>query len=214
MRHGLLPALALFLQPWLFLFSNTAATGRRTGVCRLPDGSLYLHEASSHPGRVQSRKKVSGFRGLEHVNAIKPIILKPIEWRIMVSCRYNASMKPHPRASFRSLGYFLILLPSASVVFSVCSFCGAREGTREGKRRRVCSRNFCLRPKKTAPAPCQQSPFHSSWGMIRDRGRPTLFLDFISRKAQSDSANMIDRQRRRSASLRTKTHFRSSRLST
>ena len=27
MRHGLLPALALFLQPWLFLFSNTAATG-------------------------------------------------------------------------------------------------------------------------------------------------------------------------------------------
>lgn len=27
MRHGLLPALSLFLQPWLFLFSNTAATG-------------------------------------------------------------------------------------------------------------------------------------------------------------------------------------------
>ena len=87
MRHGLLPALALFLQPWLFLFSNTAATGiSGVGggggggrVCRLPDGSLYLHEASSHPGRVQSRKKVSGFRGLEHVNAIKPIILKPIE---------------------------------------------------------------------------------------------------------------------------------------
>lgn len=26
MRHGLLLALALFLQPWLFLFSNTAAT--------------------------------------------------------------------------------------------------------------------------------------------------------------------------------------------
>lgn len=82
MRHGLLPALALFLQPWLFLFSNTAATGiSGVGgrVCRLPDGSLYLHEASSHPGRVRSRKKVSGFRGLEHVNAIKPIILKPIE---------------------------------------------------------------------------------------------------------------------------------------
>ena len=88
MRHGLLPALALFLQPWLFLFSNTAATGISGGlgggggggrVCRLPDGSLYLHEASSHPGRVRSRKKVSGFRGLEHVNAIKPIISKPIE---------------------------------------------------------------------------------------------------------------------------------------
>lgn len=85
MRHGLLPALALFLQPWLFLFSNTAATGiSGVGggggrVCRLPDGSLYLHEASSHPDRVRSRKKVSGFRGLEHVNAIKPIILKPIE---------------------------------------------------------------------------------------------------------------------------------------
>lgn len=152
-------------------------------VCRLPDGSLYIHEAS-HPGRVWSRKKVSGFRGLEHVNAIKPIILKPIEWRIMVSCRYNASMKPHPRASFRSLGYFLILLPSASVVFLVSSFCGAREGTREGKRRRVCSRNFCLRPKKTAPAPCQQSPFHSSWGMIRDRGRPPLPRFYIKKSSK------------------------------
>ena len=32
MRHGLLPALALFLQPWLFLFSNTAATGISGGV--------------------------------------------------------------------------------------------------------------------------------------------------------------------------------------
>ena len=72
MRHGLLPALSLCLQPWLFLFSNTAVTGW------LPDGSLYIHEAS-HPGRVWSRKKVSGFRGLEHVNAIKPIILNPIE---------------------------------------------------------------------------------------------------------------------------------------
>ena len=79
MRHGLLPALSLFLQPWLFLFSNTAATGISVcRVCRLPDGSLYIHEAS-HPGRVWSRKKVSGFRGLERVNAIKPIILKPIE---------------------------------------------------------------------------------------------------------------------------------------
>ena len=151
MRHGLLPALSLFLQPWLFLFSNTAATGISGGlegggrVCRLPDGSLYIHEAS-HPGRVWSRKKVSGFRGLEHVNAIKPIILKPIEWRIMVSCRYNASMKPHPRASFRSLGYFLILLPSASVVFLVSSFCGAREGTREGKRRRVLFSKFLPSP--------------------------------------------------------------------
>ena len=193
MRHGLLPALALFLQPWLFLFSNTAATGISGGlgrgggglgrVCRLPDGSFYIHEAS-HPGRVWSRKKVSGFRGLEHVNAIKPIILKPIEWRIMVSCRYNASMKPHPRASFRSLGYFLILFPSASVVFLVSSFCGAREGTREGKRRRVCSRNFCLRPKKTAPAPCQQSPFHSSWGMIRDRGRPPLPRFYIKKSSK------------------------------
>ena len=191
MRHGLLPALSLFLQPWLFLFSNTAATGISGGlggggggrVCRLPDGSLYIHEAS-HPGRVWSRKKVSGFRGLEHVNVIKPIILKPIEWRIMVSCRYNASMKPHPRASFRSLGYFLILLPSASVVFLVGSFCGAREGTREGKRRRVCSRNFCLRPKKTAPAPCQQSPFHSSWGMIRDRGRPPLPRFYIKKSSK------------------------------
>lgn len=152
-------------------------------VCRLPDGSLYIHEAS-HPGRVWSRKKVSGFRGLEHVNAIKPIILKPIEWRIMVSCRYNASMKPHPRASFRSLGYFLILLPSASVVFLVSSFCGAREGTREGKRRCVCSRNFCLRPKKTAPAPCQQSPFHSPWGMIRDRGRPPLPRFYIKKSSK------------------------------
>ena len=114
-------------------------------VCRLPDGSLYIHEAS-HPGRVWSRKKVSGFRGLEHVNAIKPIILKPIEWRIMVSCRYNASMKPHLRASFRSLGYFLILLPSASVVFLVSSFCGAREGTREGKRRRVLFSKFLPSP--------------------------------------------------------------------
>ena len=191
MRHGLLPALSLFLQPWFFLFSNTGATwisGRLKGggggrVCRLPYGSLYIHEAS-HPGRVWSRKKVSGFRGLEHVNAIKPIILKPIEWRIMVSCRYNASMKPHPRASFRSLGYFLILLPSASVVFLVSSFCGAREGTREGKRRRVCSRNFCLRPKKTAPAPCQQSPFHSSWGMIRDRGRPPLPRFYIKKSSK------------------------------
>lgn len=27
MRHWLLPALSLFSQPWLFLFSNTAATG-------------------------------------------------------------------------------------------------------------------------------------------------------------------------------------------
>lgn len=85
MRQGLLLALALFLQPSLFLFSNTAATGISGGrgggerVCRLPDGSLYLHEASSHPGRVRSRKKVSGFHGLEHVNAIKPIILKLIE---------------------------------------------------------------------------------------------------------------------------------------
>ena len=84
MRHWLLPALSLFSQPWLFLFSNTAATGISGGlggggrVCRLPDGSLYIHEAS-HPGRVWSRKKVSGLRGLEHVNAIKPIILKPIE---------------------------------------------------------------------------------------------------------------------------------------
>ena len=189
MRHGLLPALSLFLQPWLFLFSNTAATGISGGlggggrVCRLPDGSLYIHEAS-HPGRVWSRKKVSGFRGLEHVNAIKPIILKPMEWRIMVSCRYNASMKPHPRASFRSLGYFLILLPSASVVFLVSSFCGAREGTREGKRRRVCSRNFCLRPKKTAPVPCKQSPFHSSWGMIGDRGRPPLPRFYIKKSSK------------------------------
>lgn len=32
MRHGLLPALALFLQPWLFLFSNTAATGISGGL--------------------------------------------------------------------------------------------------------------------------------------------------------------------------------------
>ena len=32
MRHGLLPALSLFLQPWLFLFSNTAATGISGGV--------------------------------------------------------------------------------------------------------------------------------------------------------------------------------------
>ena len=152
-------------------------------VCRLPDGSLYIHEAS-HPGRVWSTEKVSGFRGLEHVNAIKPIILKPIEWRIMVSCRYNASMKPHHRASFRSLGFFLILLPSASVVFLVSSFCGAREGTREGKRRRVCSRNFCLRPKKTAPAPCQQSPFHSSRGMIRDRGRPPLPRFYIKKSSK------------------------------
>lgn len=118
-------------------------------VCRLPDGSLYIHEAS-HPGRFWSRKKVSGFRGLEHVNAIKPIIVKPIEWRIMVSCRYNASMKPHPRASFPSVGYFLILLPSASVGFfgkySVSSFCGAREGTREGKRRRVLFSKFLPSP--------------------------------------------------------------------
>ena len=198
MRHGLLPALSLFLQPWLFFFFfNTAATGISLGlgrgggglgrVCRLPDGSLYIHEAS-HPGRVWSRKKVSGFRGLEHVNAINPIILKPIEWRIMVSCRYNASMKPHPRASFPSVGYFLILLPSASVGFfgkySVSSFCGAREGTREGKRRRVCSRNFCLRPKKTAPAPCKQSPFHSSWGMIGDRGRPPLPRFYIKKSSK------------------------------
>ena len=34
MRHGLLPALALFLQPWLFLFSNTAATGISGGLGR------------------------------------------------------------------------------------------------------------------------------------------------------------------------------------
>ena len=81
MRHGLLLTLALFLQPWLFLVSNTAATGitRGGGVCRLTDGSLYLHEALSHPGRVRSRKEVSGFHGLEHVSAIKPIILKPVE---------------------------------------------------------------------------------------------------------------------------------------
>ena len=32
MRHGLLPALSLFLQPWLFLFSNTAATGISGGL--------------------------------------------------------------------------------------------------------------------------------------------------------------------------------------
>lgn len=32
MRHGLLPALSLFLQPWLFLFSNTAATGISVGL--------------------------------------------------------------------------------------------------------------------------------------------------------------------------------------
>ena len=194
MRHGLLPALSLFLQPWLFLFSNTAATGISGGlggrVCRLLDGSLYIHEAS-HPGRVWSRKKVSGFRGLEHVNAIKPIILKPIEWRIMVSCRDNASMKPHPRASFRSLGYFLILLPSASVVFLVSSFCGAREGTREGKRRRVCVLEisaFALKKKRRLLPVSRILP--GEWFAMEVA---LLFLDFISRKAQSDSANMIDR---------------------
>ena len=58
---------------------NQRGGGGGGRVCRLPHGSFYLHEASSHPGRVRSRKKVSGFRGLEHVNAIKPIILKPIE---------------------------------------------------------------------------------------------------------------------------------------
>ena len=182
-------SLSLFATLALLVFQysgdrNQRGVGGGGGrVCRLPDGSLYIHEAS-HPGRVWSTEKVSGFRGLEHVNAIKPIILKPIEWRIMVSCRYNASMKPHPRASFCSLGFFLILLPSASVVFLVSSFCGAREGTREGKRRRVCSGNFCLRPKKTAPAPCQQSPFHSSWGMILDRGRPPLPRFYIKKSSK------------------------------
>ena len=165
MRHGLLPALSLFLQPWLFFFFNTAATGISLGLGR----------------GVGTRLSAAWW---QFIHTINPIILKPIEWRIMVSCRYNASMKPHPRASFRSLGYFLILLPSASVVFLVSSFCGAREGTREGKRRRVCSRNFCLRPKKTAPAPCKQSPFHSSWGMIGDRGRPPLPRFYIKKSSK------------------------------
>lgn len=166
MRHGLLPVLALFLQPWLFLFSNTAATG------------------------------ISGGGG--------GIILKPIKWRIMVSCRYNASMKPHPRASFRSLGYFLILF----------SFCGARERTREGKRRRARVLEisaFALKKRRLLPVSRVPSILPEEWFATEVA---LLFLDFISTKAQSDSANMIDRQRRRSASLRTKTHFRSSRLST
>lgn len=159
MRHGLLPALALFLQPWLFLFSNTAATGISGGG----------------------------------------IILKPIKWRIMVSCRYNASMKPHPRASFRSLGYFLILF----------SFCGARERTREGKRRRARVLEisaFALKKRRLLPVSRVPSILPEEWFATEVA---LLFLDFISTKAQSDSANMIDRQRRRS-----KTHFRSSRLST
>ena len=41
MRHGLLPALALFLQPWLFLFSNTAATGISGGL-RGGEGDAFV----------------------------------------------------------------------------------------------------------------------------------------------------------------------------
>ena len=163
------------------------------GYCRL---LLSFCNPGSSCFPIQRRQESAGGGG--------GIILKPIKWRIMVSCRYNASMKPHPRASFRSLGYFLILF----------SFCGARERTREGKRRRARVLEisaFALKKRRLLPVSRVPSILPEEWFATEVA---LLFLDFISTKAQSDSANMIDRQRRRSASLRTKTHFRSSRLST
>ena len=53
----------------------------------------------------------------------------------MGSYRYNASMKPPPWDSFCSLGYSLCYYSQPRLVML---FCGAREGTREGERRRAC----------------------------------------------------------------------------
>ena len=158
------------------------------GYCRL---LLSFCNPGSSCFPIQRRQESAGGGG--------GIILKPNKLRIMVSCRYNASMKPHPRASFRSLGYFLILF----------SFCGARERTREGKRRRARVLEisaFALKKRRLLPVSRVPSILPEEWFATEVA---LLFLDFISTKAQSDSANMIDRQRRRS-----KTHFRSSRLST
>ena len=97
MRHGLLLALALFLEPWLFPFSNTVATGSRLffegawgrgggvgGEAQMSAAwwqSLLTWSFGSTSWQSPVQKKVTGFHGLEHVNAIKPITWKPIECR-------------------------------------------------------------------------------------------------------------------------------------
>ena len=125
MRHRLLLALALFLQPWLFSFSNTAALGIRLFVVVAGGGGgggggdrafvgclmavytcvklrLYILAESS----PEKSMWLSRFGACECHEA-HYFKTNRMHESIMGSCRYNASMKPPPRGSFCSLGYSL-----------------------------------------------------------------------------------------------------------
>ena len=153
MRHRLLLALALFLQPWLFSFSNTAALGIRLfvgvaggggvgegGIARLSAAwwqFILAWNFGSTSWQSPVQKKVCGFHGLEHVNAMKPIILKPIECTSPLWAPADIMQAwnlPHGAASVRSDIPYSITLSLGWL----CSFYGAREGTREWERRRAC----------------------------------------------------------------------------
>ena len=153
MRHGLLLALALFLEPWLFPFSNTVATGSRLffeGAWGRGGGGGW---GSANVGCLMAvitymklRLHILAESGPEKSNWLsrfgacechKAHYLKTnrMQESIMGSYRYNASMKPPPWDSFCSLGYSLCYYSQPRLVML---FCGAREGTREGERRRAC----------------------------------------------------------------------------
>ena len=160
------------------------------------------------------QKKVSGFHGLEHVNAIKPIILKPIECRSSLWAPVDIMQPwnlPHGAASVRSDIPYCITLSLGWL----CSFYGAREGTREGERRRACFLEisaFAQIKRHLLPVSRVLSILPEEWFAIEVA---LLFPGFVSRKDQSNSANRIVLiAQYKYASLPTKTYFRSSRLST